>query len=58
MCWTRCDLYEGKVLYIEQYYNAQAKSTGKLIQALAVFKACSIQPLVENADAILRTSRR
>ena len=36
----------------------QAKSTGKLVQSLAVFKACSIKPLVENADAIIRASRR
>ncbi len=38
--------------------GAQAKSTGKLIQSLAVFKACSFKPLVENADAIIRASRR
>ena len=58
MSWTRYDLYGKKPLYIKQWYNAQAKSTGKLIQALTVFKACSIQPLVENADAILHASRR
>ncbi|CAL5224266.1 g6925 [Coccomyxa viridis] len=36
----------------------QAKSTGKLIQSLAVFRACSLKPLVENADTIIRASRR
>lgn len=35
----------------------QAKSTGKLVQSLAVFKACSIGPLVANADTIIRVSR-
>jgi hypothetical protein len=28
---------------------AQAKSTGQLLQSLAVFKACTIKPLVRNA---------
>ena len=38
--------------------TVQAKSTGKLVQSLAVFKACSIGPLVTNADAIIRATRR
>ena len=36
----------------------QAKSTGKLLQSLAVFKACSLKPLVDNADTIIRASRK
>ncbi len=36
----------------------QAKSTGQLLQSLAVFKACTIKPLVNNADTLLAASRQ
>ncbi|BDA46933.1 Proline dehydrogenase 1, mitochondrial [Coccomyxa sp. Obi] len=36
----------------------KAKSTGQLLQSLAVFKACTIKPLVNNADTLLAASRR
>ena len=49
---------EGSRAWLKGPCAVQAKSTGKLIQSLAVFKACSIKPLVENADAIIRASRR
>ncbi|EIE22093.1 hypothetical protein COCSUDRAFT_83484 [Coccomyxa subellipsoidea C-169] len=35
----------------------QAKSTAQLLQSLAVFKACTIKPLVRNADTLLTVSR-
>lgn len=35
----------------------QAKTTGQLLQSLAVFKACTIKPLVSNADTLLSASR-
>lgn len=40
------------------YFCAQAKSTAQLLQSLAVFKACTIKPLVQNADTLLTASRR
>ena len=41
--------------------NAQvafrAKSTGQLLQSLAVFKACSVKPLVCNSEALLNGAK-
>ncbi len=36
----------------------QAKSTGDIMRSLLVFKACQVGPLVRNADALLRLSKR
>ena len=47
-----------KPTWLNMCSGPQAKSTGKLIQSLAVFRACSLKPLVENADTIIRASRR
>jgi len=46
------------MLVIQYMCEKQAKSTGKLVQSLAVFKACSFKPLVDNADTIIRASRK
>lgn len=34
--------------------GAQAKTTGEIVRSLLVFEACKLQPLVRNADAILK----
>jgi hypothetical protein len=36
----------------------QAKSIGQLLQSLAVFSACSMKPLVRNANTLLSASRK
>ena len=35
-----------------------AKSTGQLVQSLAVFRTCSVKPLVQNADVLLAAARK
>ena len=35
-----------------------AKSTQQLLQSLAIFKACSVKPLVQNADTLLAAANR
>ena len=35
-----------------------AKSTGQLLQSLAVFRTCSVKPLVQNADVLLAAAKR
>lgn len=35
-----------------------AKSTGQLVQSLAIFRACSVQPLVQNADVLLAAAKK
>ena len=35
-----------------------AKSTGQLVQSLAIFGACSVQPLVQNADVLLAAAKK
>ncbi|KAK9803261.1 hypothetical protein WJX72_001773 [[Myrmecia] bisecta] len=36
----------------------QSKSSTKLLQSLAVFQACSLKPLVKNADSVLAVARQ
>ncbi len=35
-----------------------AKSTGQLLQSLAVFRTCSVKPLVQNADVLLAAAKK
>ena len=35
-----------------------AKSTQQLLQSLAIFKACSIKPLVQNADTLMTAASK
>lgn len=35
-----------------------AKSTGQLLQSLAIFRTCSVKPLVQNADILLSAAKR
>ncbi|KAL3143867.1 hypothetical protein ABBQ32_003688 [Trebouxia sp. C0010 RCD-2024] len=35
-----------------------AKSTGQLMQSLAIFRACSVKPLVQNADVLLAAAKK
>ena len=35
-----------------------AKSTRQLVQSLAIFRACSVQPLVQNADVLLAAAKK
>lgn len=35
-----------------------AKSTQQLLQSLAIFKACSIKPLVQNADTLMAAASK
>ena len=35
-----------------------AKSTGQLVQSLAIFRTCSVKPLVQNADVLLAAAKK
>lgn len=35
-----------------------AKSTGQLVQSLAIFRTCSVKPLVQNADVLLAAAMK